>query len=77
MFFLCRLVERKSFFYANFYCSTKLITQFDRNRGLIKYCALCFSWILEVNASEEKKGANPFSSSTPRRKKTTNSFCKE
>ena len=34
-------------------------------------------WILQVNASKEEKGACPFSSSTPRRKKTTKSFCKE
>ena len=33
-------------------------------------------WILEVNASKEEKSACPFSSSTPRRKKTTKSFCK-
>ena len=33
-------------------------------------------WILEVNASKEEKRACPFSSSTPRRKKTTKSFCK-
>ena len=36
-----------------------------------------FPWILEVNASKEEKRACPFSSSTPRRKKTTKSFCKE
>ena len=35
-----------------------------------------FPWILEVNASKEEKRACPFSSSTPRRKKTTKSFCK-
>ena len=35
-----------------------------------------FSWILEVNASKEEKRACPFSSLTPRRKKTTKSFCK-
>ena len=36
-----------------------------------------FPWILKVNASKEEKRACPFSSSTPRRKKTTKSFCKE
>ena len=30
-----------------------------------------------MNASKEEKRACPFSSSTPRRKKTTKSFCKE
>ena len=35
-----------------------------------------FPWILEVNASKEDKRACPFSSLTPRRKKTTKSFCK-
>ena len=34
-----------------------------------------FPWILEVNASKEEKRACPFSSLTPRRKKTTKSFC--
>ena len=77
MFFLCRLIERKSFLYANSFnwsltspvdsylmgmpLWTKLITQFDRNRGLT-----VFPWILEVNASKEEKRACPFSSSTPR-----------
>ena len=36
-----------------------------------------FPWILEVNASKEEKKACPFSYTTPRRKKTTKSFCKE
>ena len=36
-----------------------------------------FPWILEVNASKEEKRACPFSSSTPRRKKTTKSFCRQ
>ena len=35
-----------------------------------------FPWILEVNASKEEKRACPFSSLTPRQKKTTKSFCK-
>ena len=35
-----------------------------------------FPWILEVNASKEEKRACPFSSLTPRRKKTTKLFCK-
>ena len=35
-----------------------------------------FPWNLEVNASKEEKRACPFSSLTPRRKKTTKSFCK-
>ena len=37
---------------------------------------IVFPWILEVNASKEEKRAFPFSSFTPRRKKTTKSFCK-
>ena len=44
---------------------------------LYKYSAHCFPWILEVNAVIEEKRACPFSSSTPRRKKTTKLFCKE
>ena len=36
-----------------------------------------FPWILEANAVIEEKRACPFSSSTPRRKKTTKSFWKE
>ena len=36
-----------------------------------------FPWILEVNASKEEKKACPFSYTTPRRKKTTKSFCRE
>ena len=36
-----------------------------------------FSWSLKVNASKEEKRARPFSSSTPRRKKTTKSFCRQ
>ena len=35
-----------------------------------------FPWILKLNASKEGKRACPFSSLTPRRKKTTKSFCK-
>ena len=35
-----------------------------------------FLWSLKVNASKEEKRACPFSSSTPRRKKTTKLFCK-
>ena len=35
-----------------------------------------FPWILEVNASKEEKRACPFSSLTPRRKKTTKLSCK-
>ena len=34
-----------------------------------------FPWSLKVNASKEEKRACRFSSSTPRRKKTTKSFC--
>ena len=34
-----------------------------------------FPWSLKVNASKEEKRACPFSSLTPRRKKTTKSFC--
>ena len=36
-----------------------------------------FSWSLKVNASKEEKIACPFSSSTPRQKKTTKSFCRQ
>ena len=71
MFFLCRLIERKSFFYASYFnwsltspvildtraccCRTKLIPQWSTSI---------------VAASKEEKRASPFSSSTPRRKKT-------
>ena len=34
-----------------------------------------FPWSLKVNTSKVEKGACPFSSSTPRQKKTTKSFC--
>ena len=36
-----------------------------------------FPWSLKVNASKVEKGACPFSSSTPRQKKTTKSFCRQ
>ena len=36
-----------------------------------------FSRTLKVNASKEEKRARPFSSSTPRQKKTTKSFCRQ
>ena len=36
-----------------------------------------FPWSLKVNASKEEKKACPFSSSTPRRKKTTKLFCRQ
>ena len=36
-----------------------------------------FPWSLKVNASKEEKRACPFSSSTPRQKKTTKSFCRQ
>ena len=36
-----------------------------------------FLWSLKVNASKEEKRACPFSSSNPRRKKTTKSFCRQ
>ena len=36
-----------------------------------------FLWSLKVNASKEEKRACPFSSSTPRQKKTTKSFCRQ
>ena len=53
----------------------KLITQFDRNFGLqLSIVLTVFPCILEVKASKEQKRACPFSSSTPRRKKTTKSF---
>ena len=58
-------------------CWTKLITQFDRNRGL-QVCAHCFYLDFESERpAKKKKSACPFSSSTPRQKKATKSFCKE
>ena len=36
-----------------------------------------FPWSLKVNTSKEEKRACPFSSSTPRQKKTTKSFCRQ
>ena len=36
-----------------------------------------FPWSLKVNTSKEEKRACPFSSSTPRQKNTTKSFCRQ
>ena len=44
---------------------------------VFKYSTHCFSLILEVNAPREEKKACPFSYTTPRRKKSTKSICKE
>ena len=41
-----------------------------------KYSAHCFSLYFGNECLQRKKRACPFSSSTPRRKKTTKSFCK-
>ena len=81
MFFLCRLMERKSFFYANYF-NWSLTSPVIANHAIwqkswsTSIVLTVFSWILEVNASKEEKRACPFSSLTPRRKKTTKSFCK-
>ena len=57
-------------------CWTKLITQFDRTWSWFTSIVLTvFTWSSKVNAPKEEKRAWPFSSSTPRRKKTTKSFC--
>ena len=91
MFFLCRLMECKSF--------SMLIILIDRWQVLSflirmlllnqanhaiwqKSCSTSivltvFPWILEVNASKEEKKACPFSYTSPRWKKKTKSFCKE
>ena len=90
MFFLCRLMERKSFFYANYFnwsltspvvLDTRAAVEPSLWRNLTESWSTSivltvFPWILEVNASKEEKRACPFSSLTPRRKKTTKSFCK-
>ena len=82
MFFLCRLMKRKSFFYANYF-NWSLTSPVIANHAIwqkswsTSIVLTVFPWILEVNASKEEKRACPFSSSTPRRKKTTKSFCKE
>ena len=45
--------------------------------GLTSIVLTVFPWSLKVNASKEEKIACPFSSSTPRQKKTTKSFCRQ
>ena len=81
MFFLCRLMERKRFFYANHF-NWSLTSLVIANHAIwqkswsTSIVLTVFPWILEVNASKEEKRACPFSSLTPRRKKTTKSFCK-
>ena len=72
MSFLYRLMERKSLSLLN--QSNHAIWQKSWSTSIV---LTVFPWILEVNASKEEKRACPFSSSTPRRKKTTKSFCKE
>ena len=44
--------------------------------GSTRIVLTVFPWILKLNATKEGKRACPFSSLTPRRKKTTKSFCK-
>ena len=75
MFFLCRLKERKSFFYAN-YLNWSLTSPVTLDTHAAVIVLTVFPWISEMNASKEEKRACPFSSSTARRKKTTKSFCK-
>ena len=75
MFFRCRLIERKSFFYANYFnwplTSPVIIDMHPAvepswSRCLTeivvyKYVLTVFPWILEVNAcKEEKKGLSGF-----------------
>ena len=82
MFFLCRLMECKSFFYANYF-NWSLTSPVIANHAIwqkswsTSIVLTVFPWILEVNASKEEKRACPFSSSTPRQKKTTKSFCRQ
>ena len=74
MFFRCRLIERKSFFYANYFnwplTSPVIIDMhpavepsWSRNltESWSSMCSLVFPWILEVNAcKEEKKSLSVF-----------------
>ena len=91
MFFRCRLIERKSFFYANYFnwplTSPVIIDMHPAvepswSRNLTQswstsMCSLVFPGFWKWMPVKKKKRACPFSSSTPRRKKTTKSFCKE
>ena len=74
MFFRCRLIERKRFFYANYFnwplTSPVIIDMhpavepsWSRNltESWSSMCSLVFPWILEVNAcKEEKKSLSVF-----------------
>ena len=91
MFFLCRLMECKSFFYANylnwsltspFILDTHSAVEPSSSRNLTeivvyKYSAHCFSLDFGSECLQRRNKACPFSYTTPRRKKTTKSFCKE
>ena len=77
MFFLCRLMERKSFSMLiilidrwqvlTYLIRIPLLNQANhaiwQNSLSISIVLAVFSWILEVNASKEKKRVCPFSSS--------------
>ena len=90
MFFLCRLMERKFFSMLiilidrwqvlSYLIRMPLLNQANhaiwQKSWSTSIVLTVFPWILEVNASKEEKRACPFSSLTPRRKRTTKSFCK-
>ena len=91
MFFRCRLIERKSFFYADYFnwslTSPVIIDMHPAvepswSRNLTEswstsMCSLVFPGFWKWMPVKKKKRACPFSSSTPRRKKTTKSFCRQ
>ena len=79
MFFLCRLMEIKTWY--TYLIRMSLLNQANhaiwQKSWSTSIVLTVFPWILEMNASKEEKKACPFSYTTPRRKKTTKSFCKE
>ena len=88
MFFLCRSLERKVFSMLIILIDRwqvlswriPLLNQANQaiwQKPWSTRLFTVFAWILEVNASKEEKRACPFSSSTPRWKKTAKSFCRE
>ena len=91
MFFLCRLMECKSFSMLiilidrwqvlSYLIRVPLLNQANhaiwQKSWFTSIVLTVFSRTLKVNASKEEKRARPFSSSTPRQKKTTKSFCRQ
>ena len=72
---LITLIDKSCHTWYECRCWTKLITQFDIKSWFASIVLTVFPWSLKVNASKEEKRACLFSSSTPRQKKTTKSFC--